>query len=271
MTPEEHPIDAAASLSEPVFAPVAKVDGAILLATRERVALRLDAGLKRLPLPAATDHAPLFYRSPVVVDRELLIVAGRDGRIHAMEQASTRLLWQGQPGAPFATSPLLTGEDVLLARIDGRLDTIHAEDGTSIASAALPEPILAAWQTDGGLAGVTAFTAWEWNGRELKSDQLPEQALSGGPGVVVCATGRVLVRSKDGWTEAGRLDPRPTSGITACLLWNGNAVVAYGSILAVLGAASFKVAAGSDVLPPVVWNGHLVAASLEGRLWIYAP
>lgn len=266
-------VGAVATLAEPVFAPVAAAGGELLLATREKLALRVGAEpLQRLPLPAASDRPVLAYRSPLVVDRDLLIVAARDGRLLAAQRGSAATLWQGAPGAPFAADPVLVGEHVLVVRADGSLARIRAEDGGQDGGTRLARPVVAAWAAGAGLAGLTAGESWTWDGAALRVEALPEPAIGGGPGVAVGGFGKVWIRGASAWEEAGRLDPRPQAGAgIAALLWSGQAVVAHGRHLAVLGRNPFRIDAGSDLLEPALWDGALVAASLEGRIWVWKP
>ncbi len=257
-------------LSEPIFAPVAEVGGELLLVTRENLALRLGATIERMPLPVASDFPLLTYKSPLVLDRELLVIAGNDGRLYAVQRGTTTTLWQSQGGAAFASAPQLLGESILLARRDGRLESYRIEDGQLEHSAALEQPVLSSWSTPNGLAGLTSGRAWTWNGTAAGED-LPEPSVGGGAGVVVTSLGKVLLRGEQGWSEVGRLDPRPQVGaITAALVWSGHAVVVSGHQLAVFGAAPFRLDTNSDLLAPVLWNGDLVAASLEGGLWMWS-
>ena len=264
-------IPAGMPLAEPVFAPVAMVGPELLLATREKLALRLGATVERIPLPVATDYAPIAYKSPLVVDRDLLVIAGMDGRLHAVQRGTTALVWQSPGGAAFACAPQLVGESLLVARRDGRLESYRIEDGLAESSAALDQPALAAWQTTGGIAGITAGRAWTWNGTTAVGEDLPEPCLGGGPGVAISALGKVLQRGEKGWSEVGRLEPRPQAGtaITA-MQWAGQAVVVHDRTLTVCGVSPFRLDSASDLLAPVEWNGSLVAASLDGGLWIWA-
>lgn len=257
-------------LAEPVFAPVSKVGSELLLATRERLALRLGATVERMPLPVATDHAPLAFRSPLVVDRDLLIVAGLDGRLHAVQRGTTAVVWQSPGGAAFACAPQLVGESLLVARRDGRLESYRVEDGLAERSANLEHAILAAWPAEGGIGGLTADRAWTWNG-SVTGEDLPEPCLGGGPGVAVSSLGKVLLRGEQGWSEVGRLEPRPQPATAiSALQWAGQAVVVHDRTLTVCGSAPFRLDSASDLLAPVEWNGSLVAASLDGGVWIWA-
>lgn len=262
-------IPAGMPLAEPVFAPVTMVGPELLLATREKLALRLGATVERIPLPVATDHAPIAYRSPLVVDRDLLVIAGMDGRLHAVQRGTTALVWQSPGGAAFACAPQLVGESLLVARRDGRLESYRIEDGLAEASTVLDQAVLAAWPSASGIGGITASRAWTWNGT-VTGEDLPEPCLGGGPGVAISALGKVLQRGEKAWIEVGRLEPRPQPGtaITA-MLWAGQAVVVHDRTLTVCGTLPFRLDSASDLLAPVEWNGSLVAASLDGGLWIW--
>jgi hypothetical protein len=262
-------IPAGMPLAEPVFAPVAMVGPELLLATREKLALRLGATVERIPLPAATDYAPIAYKSPLVVDRDLLVIAGMDGRLHAVQRGTTALVWQSPGGAAFACAPQLVGESLLVARRDGRLESYRIEDGLAEASMALDQAVLAAWPTASGIGGMTAGRAWTWNGTAAGED-LPEPCLGGGPGVAISALGKVLQRGEKSWVEVGRLEPRPQPGsVITAMLWADQAVVVHDRTLTVCGSSPFRLVSASDLLAPVEWNGSLVAASLDGGLWVW--
>lgn len=263
-------IPAGMPLAEPVFAPVAMVGPELLLATREKLALRLGATVERIPLPVATDYAPIAYKSPLVVDRDLLVIAGMDGRLHAVQRGTTALVWQSPGGAAFACAPQLVGESLLVARRDGRLESYRIEDGLAEANAALEQAVLAAWPVAGGIGGITAGRAWTWNGT-VAGEDLPEPCLGGGPGVAVSSFGKVLQRGEKAWIEVGRLEPRPQPGtVITAMQWAGQAVVVHDRTLTVCGTLPFRLDSASDLLAPVEWNGSLVAASLDGGLWIWA-
>ena len=257
-------------LSEPVFAPVAQVGDELILATRENLALRISTIVERIPLPVATDFPPLAYKSPLVVDRDLLVVAGNDGRLLAVRRGTSTTLWASSGGAAFACAPQLQGELVLVARRDGRLESYRIEDGRVHRRSMLDQPVLAAWQTPAGLAGLSETRAWTWDGAAGVED-LSESCIGGGPGVAIGTLGKVMLRGEQGWSEVGRLEPRPQPGsIVSALVWDGHAVVVHGHFLTVCGPSPFRLEADSDLLAPVEWNGALVAASLDGGLWVWA-
>ena len=264
-------IESVAVLADPVVAPVTRIAGSLLLATRERLAVRLDGAGGRLSLPAPTDHQLLYYRSPLVLDRELLIVAGNDGRLHAIEQGTSRPLWQGVSGAAFACAPILVGDLILAVRTDGRLDAVRVEDGVTT-SVSIGEAVVSAWSDGPLLGGLTVGRSWTWDGAELRRHDLPEPCIGGGQGIVVGSFGRVHLRDGEAWRDVGRLEPRPQAGEPVrAISWAGHAVITVGRIVHTLGAQPFRLDAGSELLPPVVWEGRLVITSLEGGIWVYQP
>ncbi|MBN8524643.1 MAG: hypothetical protein J0M02_04830 [Planctomycetes bacterium] len=266
-------VGAAAALSEPVFAPVSSVDDSLLLATREGLALRVGRdAMERLPLPAASDHAILAHHSQLVIGRNLLIVAANEGRIIAVQSGSVAPVWQTPAGAPLVGEMRMVGEDILFARADGTLERVRAEDGRSEGARQLGQPVISVWATPDGIAGLSDSSTWAWTGGEVVMEALPERAIGGGPDVMVGVFGKIWLRGQAGWQEMGRLDPRPQPGQSLhALAWVGQAVVAHGPRLSVFGSTPFRVDAGSDLLPPTVWDGALVAASLEGKVWVWKP
>ncbi len=263
-------IAATAPLVEPVVAPVAQVGSELMLATRENLGVLLPSG-ERLPLPSGSDYAVLAYRSPLVIDRDLLIVSTADGRLQAAQRGSTTLAWQTASGSAFAVQPTMIGESILVAHRDGTLGSVRVEDGSSSAATKLDGPILAAWPTATGIAGLTASRAFAWDGTTVTGEDLPEPCVGGGQGVAIGTFGKIMLRGESTWAEVGKLDTKPDADrATTALTWAGHAVVVTGSMLNVFGARPFRIEAGSDILAPVVWNGALVAASLDGKIWIWA-
>jgi len=263
-------IDSTSPLVEPVLAAVAQVGDELMLATRERLAIRLPSN-ERIALPAGSDFPLLSYRSPLVIGRDLLIVATSDGRLLGAQRGTAVLTWQTAGSSLYAAEAVLIGEHILTVRRDGRLESTRAEDGGIENVAKLDGPVLAAWPTATGLAGLTAARSFAWDGLKMTGEDLPEPCVGGGPGVIVGTFGKIMLRGDGGWVEVGKLDAKPEANDRmSALAWGGHAVIANGAVLSVFGPKPFRIDAGSEVLPPVVWNGSLVAASLEGKLWIWA-
>ena len=65
-----------------MYAPAVEIDGAVVVATRDRVALRVvGEAVERLIQPTGTDFSPVVFASPNILDLQLLVVAGRGGRL----------------------------------------------------------------------------------------------------------------------------------------------------------------------------------------------
>jgi hypothetical protein len=132
--------------------------------------------------------------------------------------------------------------------------------------------VLSAWRDGAAIAGLVSDRAWRWDGAALTTSELPEPAIGGGPDVFVGTFGKVWRRRGETWVEAGRLEVRPgAEAIAGVASWAGNIVVAAGSVLQVVGPTAFRLDAGSELLPPVAWGDDLVVASLDGRVWVFAP
>jgi hypothetical protein len=271
--PARRDFAAAATLQQPIFAPVARVGGQLILATREGVALKLDAAApQRLPLPVASDLPPVVMRSLIVADRTILVCAATDGRIVAVPLGGSEILWQHPRGAP-VSAWTLAGEDVLVARGDGRLERIRVEDGRVLGTSSAGGPLAGAWVTATGLSGAARETAWAWNGDALTGERLPEPAAAAADGAMVGSSGRAYQRTDaGGWNEVGRLparsQPIPITGIVA---WDGQVAVVQGRTLTAFGTKPFRIEAESDLLAPVVWGDALVAVSIEGGVWMWRP
>ncbi len=257
------------SVEDPIYAPPF-IDGAtLILPTRNLVGIVEDAaGIRRIPLPVSSDLPVAIHRSAVVVDRSLIIVAGLDGTLAASDLRDQHLLWRTPTGAPFVTGPMLLEDRVMIARRDGHVAMLTGDDGIELATANLEEPIVAAWVSANGIAGVSSSTFFAWDGQTLTRDRLPTPALSAGKGVIVTTGQRVLVRQGDAWNDVGRVDGRPTA---LPIVWNQHAVVVMGREVRILGARGFSLTSPQEFLAPLIWKDRLVLISQDGRVRVYDP
>ncbi|MCS6971130.1 MAG: hypothetical protein NZ552_09010 [Planctomycetes bacterium] len=263
-----------AALPTPPTAPArALADGAVLLTTRDGMALRIaEERVERLPLVAGSEFAVLVQRSEYILDRELWIVADGEGRLRAGRRGSAQALWQTAPGAPWACAPLQASDQRLVTvRRDGRAESWSPDDGRLLAAAQTGEPVIAAWHEGAAIVGVGARQRWRWDGRELERQPLAAPCIAAGPGALITDDGEVLRLTAEGPRVLGRLELRQLAG-AGVLAWGEHVVVHRGSLLDIVGPRPFRhQAEGSVLLPPVIWDGRLVAASLDGELWIWNP
>ena len=74
-----------------MYAPATGIDGGVYVVTRERYALRIAGdNAERLFQPVGSDYSPVRYVSPIILDVELLIVAGRNGRLVGTDVVQSR-------------------------------------------------------------------------------------------------------------------------------------------------------------------------------------
>jgi len=258
-------------LEQPVRAAAVRFDDGVWLATREGFAVRIAGDRReRLALPGNTDFPPLSYRSPLVLDRRFLVVAGIDGALHASDPRDPNGGWHATRGTAFVAPPVLIGDHILTARGDGTLGAALVDGGATVRTVSLGAPLLSAWSTATGLAGLTRETAWTWDGGdEAVRRALPREAVVGGDGLIVTRDRQVLALQSDGeWTVLGLA----ASTVTAKpLRWRGRAVLPCGQVAQVLGDVSFQVRARGTFLDPLLLGDELVLVSSAGEVFVYAP
>jgi hypothetical protein len=252
-------------LDNPIYAP-AQADGAtILIPTRDLIAMAVTGSeVVRRPLAVRTDLPLVVYRSELVVDSTVLIAASPEGLV-AATSSSGAMPWQ-HPGARLATAPLLAGDTILVARNDGTLSAITADDGRMAATAALSAPLLAAWTEGQGLAGLTANESWRWDGQTLERSPLKQTLLAGGHDVQVTVLRRVLVRSGTDWVDVGRLEGEL---IGSPFAWQGHAVLHQDRQVSVLGPRGFTVRAVGQLLAPIAMGEQLAVVEESGLVRFY--
>ena len=252
-------------VEDPIYAPAQSDGSAILIPTRDLIAMSVTGSdVVRMPLAVRTDMAVAVYRSQLVVDRTVLIAGSPEGLV-AAATTSSGIAWQ-QPGARLATAPHLVGELVLVARTDGALSTITADDGQVAASATLGAPLLAAWPESGALAGLTATESWHWDGQTLQRSPLKQSIIAGAQGLQVTVLRRVLVESAGQWDDVGRLDG---DVVGMPLAWQGHAVFLQDRKVSVLGTRGFTVRATGQMLAPVVIGEQLAVVDESGLVRFY--
>ncbi len=257
-----------AALNEPLYAPATGDGLAAVLGTREGVALRLgpDGRVERLAMAGRSDLAVAVFRSPLLLDRPMLIVADRDARLVASDQRAATL-WSSPVGSPFAAAPVVVGEQVVAVRRDGEITAWQAYDGAAAGQWATTSAVLSAWTVADGFAGITADGVFHWSLAGLIQEVLPVAPSAAGPGVVIGTTGRVLVQAESGWTDIGHLEDRPVGQPIA---WAGHAVVPLADRVRVVGPRGFTVATGGEAGIAVLGD-RLVVVTAVGRVLIYAP
>lgn len=255
---------------EPVYAPATLLEDGVYIATRDRFALRI-AGQQatRVPLPTASDGALLSYRSTVILDRRFLICAGVDGTLAASDPDTPGAGWISPTGAPFAGPLCLLDEVVLAVRRDGEVLALQVDRGDPLGHEYLGEPVVSAWKTSTGLAGITATKAWTWNGVELHMELLPRSnAVAGAPGLLITKERQVLVLDGSDWKQIGYT---PGDLTAAPIMWRGHPVLVSGKAVYVLGAGGFQVDASAPFLAPAVVGDNLALVTSDGEISFFAP
>lgn len=263
------------SLREPVYAPAVSFDGDVFFTTRDGVVLRHGpGGLIRQPLAARSNFPLLRYVSPLVLDRELHIAADLGGQLLASDPNAAGVIWRTPAGAPFACEPVLHKNFVLCAHVDGQLEVFQVENGISVSVHALKAPVLAAWSTGEGLAGICAGFSWTWHGEEIVTENLPNEAMFAARDVIVTGDYRLHLRhgavGEEVWKPVGKL-PRGEDRVQNLLRWGDQVAVVQGQALRVYGPRGFAIHTDRDFCPPIVADGNLVTVTTDGQVRVYTP
>jgi outer membrane protein assembly factor BamB len=106
------------------------------------------------------DRSFPFFSSPAVTS-ELIVIGGRDKRLHAIERATGKARWIFQTRGVIDSSSVICGETVLFGSADGRVYCVRLADGKEawsytigasiIASPAVADGVVVIGAEDGSL------------------------------------------------------------------------------------------------------------------------
>ena len=83
-----------------------------------------------------------YFSSPAVTD-EHVIIGGRDKRVHCLERATGKQLWEFQTGGKVDSSPVVCGGKIAFGSDDGRLYVVSMENGKELWSYEIGKPLTA--------------------------------------------------------------------------------------------------------------------------------
>jgi eukaryotic-like serine/threonine-protein kinase len=83
-----------------------------------------------------------FFSSPAVTD-ERVIIGGRDKRVHCLERATGKQLWEFKTGGKVDSSPVVCGDKIAFGSEDGRLYVLSIQDGKELWSYEIGKPLTA--------------------------------------------------------------------------------------------------------------------------------
>ena len=83
-----------------------------------------------------------YFSSPAVTDRHV-IIGGRDKRVHCLERATGKQLWEFQTGGKVDSSPVVCGDKIAFGSDDGRLYVVSMENGKELWSYEIGKPLTA--------------------------------------------------------------------------------------------------------------------------------
>jgi outer membrane protein assembly factor BamB len=72
----------------------------------------------------------------------LLVIGGRDKRLHAIDPATGKSLWRFRGKGAFDAAPVICGDKVVAGSEDGRLYLLRAKDGSELWRHEMGKPIL---------------------------------------------------------------------------------------------------------------------------------
>lgn len=96
-----------------------------------------------------------FFSSPAVTDK-LVVIGGRDKRLHCLDRATGKLLWAFQTRDEVDCSPVVSGDKVIFGSGDGRLYLVSLADGKQLWSYDIGKPITGSPAIAGGLVVIGA-------------------------------------------------------------------------------------------------------------------
>ena len=84
---------------------------------------------------------PYFSRQRVTDQR--VIIGGRDKRVHCLDRATGKQLWEFQTGGKVDSSPIVCGDKIAFGCEDGRIYVVSMENGKELWSYEIGKPLTA--------------------------------------------------------------------------------------------------------------------------------
>ncbi len=113
-----------------IAASAAFTGGQIFVGNYDNVFLRADLASGQVAWKYADSNAP-FFSSPAVTD-DLVVVGGRDGRVHALGRDDGKRRWAFRTRGEVDSSPAVCGDRVVVGSSDGRLYILRLADGEKL-------------------------------------------------------------------------------------------------------------------------------------------
>ncbi len=287
--------DTGAHMQAAIYAAPSASSGGILLASRDRLILRIREGgdIQRISAPSMSDYAVSYHSSALILDRESVIAVGLDNTIHAIDIASSDIVWQFKPQSPVALSVIVQEDRAFVAELNGTITMLDVDNGIVLSTAKLDTIITAVWEAERGLAGYAGLSEWTWDGMaEVQKVSLPQEAENGSAGIIITKDKRILVRKKSQnvtdadmeaeqfeaqqgtWETVGRIEGKLQS---PPLLWNNHVVCHYSGRVTIIGEQPFDLRTGSagetsvDYMNPVVVDQSLICVDQSGSVHVFSP
>ncbi len=124
-----------------VGAPMAISEGVAYVGQYDNAFFAVD--LASVAIAWTYRHRNFPYLSPAAVGDSLVVFGGGDRRVHGVRRNDGEAVWRFKTGARVESGPLVCGDKVLCASLDGRLYALGLADGAELWSLDLGAPLLA--------------------------------------------------------------------------------------------------------------------------------
>jgi hypothetical protein len=258
---------------QPLYAGAYSNANGVYYPTREGFVIRIAHGKKnaieRMAIPAKSDLAIATYESELIVGRRYVITAGLDGVLYTSDETTSLVVWKGKQGAPFICAPIVLGDQIVIARANGVIESYLPDDGSLVEQLQCDGPLLSAWFGEGVLHGITYSNYYRYSGNNsIERSPLPQEAKSAGNQVYLTPDNRAFIWQDKTWIDVGKCDGRVSA---QPLAWAGHAVIPCGTSMIIVGPQGFTLSGGVEFLAPVVVGSQLAVTTLEGDVHFYLP
>ncbi|HUV62659.1 MAG TPA: PQQ-binding-like beta-propeller repeat protein, partial [Sedimentisphaerales bacterium] len=113
-----------------IAASAAFLDGQVYVGNYDNVFIRADLATGAIVWKYAQSDSP-FFSSPAV-DRSVVVVGGRDKRVHCLGRDDGKVIWTFETLGEVDSSPVICGDKVVVGSEDGRLYLLRLSDGSRV-------------------------------------------------------------------------------------------------------------------------------------------
>jgi outer membrane protein assembly factor BamB len=134
----------------------ALVDGQAYVGNYDNVLIKADISSREAGAPAGeilwkySDADAPFFSSPAVGE-SVVVVGGRDNRVHCIQRSDGRQVWAYATLGAVDSSPVICGEKVVVGCEDGRLYMLKLSDGSKVWSYEIGQAVTSSPAVAGGM------------------------------------------------------------------------------------------------------------------------